>query len=127
LEGRLDCITQDRLKQAIGAYFEFAVVNRHAWAALYDFRLPDDVEPPADYQNKVTAITAVVVRELTSVLPPHHRDKAGALARSLLATVHGHCFFTLNGTFRILGETDPLASAMDRVQDALRRYGNHDG
>lgn len=122
LVGRLDGTTDDRLKQAIGAYFEFAVVNRHAWAALYDFRLPDDIEPPRDYQDKVTAITAVVVRELAAVLPSSHRDKAGSLARSLLATVHGHCFFTLNGTFRMLGETDPLASAMDRVQDALMRY-----
>ena len=126
LECRLDGTTEDRLKQAIGAYFEFAVVNRHAWAALYDFRLPDDIAPPEDYQSKVTAITAVVIRELTAVLPSHHRDKAEPLARSLLATVHGHCFFTMNGTFRILGETDPLGAAMDRVQDALRRYDQPD-
>jgi len=121
LESRLDGADGERLKQAIGAYFEFAVVHRHAWAALYDFRLPDDVEPSADYQAKVTGITSVVVRELAAVLPPHHQDQAEALARSLLATVHGHCFFTLNGTFRILGETDPLASAMARVEDALMR------
>lgn len=122
LESRLDGAAEDRLKQAIGAYFEFAIVNRHAWAALYDFRLPDDIEPPEDYQDKVSAITAVIDRELTAILPVRHRENATRLARSLLATVHGHCFFTLNGTFRILGETDPLASAMDRVQDALMRY-----
>ena len=45
----------DRLRHAIDAYFEFAIVHRHAWAALYDFRLPDDIEPPEDYQRKVTA------------------------------------------------------------------------
>jgi hypothetical protein len=48
-------------------------------------------------------------------------QEAEPLARSLLATVHGHCFFTLNGTFRILGEGDPLAAALDRVADALAR------
>jgi AcrR family transcriptional regulator len=122
LEARLDEASDDRLKLAIGAYFEFAVVHRHAWAALYDFRLPDDVEPPKDYHAKVAAITAVVVRELAAALPIQHCEQAEPLARSLLATVHGHCFFTMNGTFRMLGETDPLSAAMDRVRDALAGF-----
>jgi hypothetical protein len=63
-----------------------------------------------------------VVCEIADALPAVHIDQAGALARSLLATVHGHCFFTLNGTFRLLGETDPLEAALGRVQDALARY-----
>jgi AcrR family transcriptional regulator len=126
LEARLseagEGVGADRLKLAIDAYFEFALVHRHAWAALYDFRLPDDQEPPVWYQDKVTAITGVVVRELAATLPPEHRHHAASLARSLLATVHGHCFFTMNGTFRILGETDPLAAALERVRDALEHY-----
>jgi len=113
---------EERLKLAIDAYFEFALVHRHAWAALYDFRLPDDQEPPAWYQDKVTAITDIVVREVAAALPEAKRDQAQSLARSLLATVHGHCFFTMNGTFRILGETDPLSAALDRVRDALEHY-----
>jgi AcrR family transcriptional regulator len=119
LAARLDGQSEDRLRRAIDAYFEFAVVHRHAWHALYDFRLPDDVEPPADYQAKVTAIFDIVVREIAAVLPEARRTEAEPLARSLLATVHGHCFFTLNGTFRILGETDPLAAALARVRDAV--------
>lgn len=112
----------DRLGRAIDAYFEFAIVNRHAWAALYDFRLPDDTDPGEAYRDKVRAIMAVVEREVEAVLPPDRRSEAAGLTRSLLATVHGHCFFTLNGTFRILEETDPLAAARARVADALARY-----
>lgn len=122
LESRLEGVEEERLRVAIGAYFEFAVVHRHAWHALYDFRLADDERMPEDYQCKVTDITAVVVREIAAALPARHADKAPALARSLLATVHGHCFFTLNGTFRVMGETDPLKAAMDRVADALAAY-----
>lgn len=121
LEARLEGAAGDRLKLAIDAYFEFAVVHRNAWAALYDFRLPDDVEPPPDYRARVSAIVEIVVREVTAALPPSRVQEAEPLARSLLATVHGHCFFTLNGTFRILGEGDPLAAALDRVADALAR------
>lgn len=120
LEARLAGEQGDRLKRAVDAYFEFAVVNRHAWAALYDFRLPDDMEPPESYARQVTAIFEIVVAELVAVLPPERSEEAPALARSLLATVHGHCFFTMNGTFRILGETDPLAAALARVREAVR-------
>lgn len=108
-----------RLYIAIQSYFEFAVVNRHAWTALYDFRLPEGEQTPAYYQDKVTNITEVIRREIAAELPAAQAHKAAALARSLLASVHGHCFFTLNGTFALLGETDPLASAYARVQEAI--------
>lgn len=113
---------ENRLRAAIDAYFDFAVRHRHAWAALYDFRLPEGEAVPEYYQIKVAAITEVVVREIAAALPEAYRDHAPGLARSLLATVHGHCFFTLNGTFDLLGETDPLAAALERVEDALARY-----
>jgi AcrR family transcriptional regulator len=123
LETRLEEVAAggDRLAAAINAYFEFAVMNRHAWTALYDFRLPDDVAPPDRYSARVTAIMTLVEREILAVLPPHRHADAPAITRSLLATVHGHCFFALNGTFRILGETDPLAAARARVADTLAR------
>ena len=122
LERRLAGVSAERLRTAIDAYFEFAVVHRHAWTALYDFRLPLDVEPPPFYQERVAAITDVVVREVAAALPVDRQAAAPPLARSLLATVHGHCFFTLNGTFRLLGEDDPLAAALERVKDALARF-----
>jgi len=122
LDARLEGVEGDRLRAAIDAYFEFAILNRHAWTALYDFRLPDDAPMPDYYQDKLAAIIETVVREVAAALPPEHAEDAHSLARSLLATVHGHCFFTLNGTFRLLGEMNPLDAAMDRVNDALLRY-----
>ncbi|NKJ44615.1 WHG domain-containing protein [Novosphingobium sp. SG720] len=119
LEQRLEGQSENRLAQAIAAYFDFAAQHRNAWTALYDFRLPENETPPADYTARVTAITDVVVREVAAALPTGRRDQAQALARSLLATVHGHCFFAMNGTFRLLGETDPLAAVLARVEDAV--------
>lgn len=119
LETRLLLAEEDRLKIAISAYFEFAILNRHAWTALYDFRLPDDVPAPEDYKNKVKAIFDVVIAEIAAVLAIDQRDHAPALARSLLASVHGHCFFTINDTFAFLGEEDPLGAAYARVVEAI--------
>lgn len=124
LETRLKAVEDgdDRLTAAINAYFEFAIINRHAWTALYDFRLPDDIDPPDRYREKVAAIMTVVEREIAATLPTARKTDAPALTRSLLATVHGHCFFTLNGTFRMLGEDHPLEAARERVADALAKY-----
>lgn len=118
---------EDRLKLAVEAYFEFAILNRNCWLALLDFRLPEDQDVPEAYAAKVGAIMEVVCNEVRRELPPGHADKAEAITRSLLATVHGHCFFTLNGTFEVIGETDPIKAALDRVYDALAAFGRTDG
>lgn len=116
---RLAGTRKERLRVAVEAYFEFAILHRNSWTAIYDFRLPENVDVPADYAAKVSAITEIVVAEIAAVLPPSRQDEARHLASSLLATVHGHCVFTLNGTFKILGETDPLSAALDRVREAV--------
>jgi len=119
LEARIDRAQGDRLHCAIEAYFEFAFANRHAWTAVYDFHLPEDAEPPEEYRRKVMAIFDIVVAEIARSLPENRRHEAAALARSLLATVHGHCLFALSGTFDILGEENAVAAAMARVCDAI--------
>jgi AcrR family transcriptional regulator len=113
---------EGRLTRAVEAYFEFAILNRNAWLALLDFRLPEDQDVPEDYATKVGAIMAVVCDEVRRELTPAHAAKAEAITRSLLATVHGHCFFTLNGTFEVIGETDPIKAALGRVNDALAAF-----
>ena len=118
---RLAGVVDGRLKAAIDAYFEFAIINRHAWTALYDFRLADGLEMPDFYQQKVRDITAIVVAEIATALPPHRTHEAATLAPSLLAAVHGHCFFTLNGTFALMGEDDPIGAAYARVREAVDR------
>ena len=113
---------EDRLKLAVEAYFEYAIVNRNCWLTLLDFRLPEDQEVPETCAAKVEAIMEVVCNEVRRELPSAHADKAEAITRSLLATVHGHCFFTLNGTFDVLGERDPMKAVLDRVNDALNAF-----
>ena len=119
VEARLAGVAQDRLRLLVEAYFDFALLQRHAWTALYDHRLPDGVSAPDDYLDHIRAITGIVQDEIAMVLPPERRDQANALTLSLLATGHGHCFFTLNGTFALLGETTPLETVYARVLEAI--------
>jgi AcrR family transcriptional regulator len=119
LETRLADATEDRLHRAIQAYFEFAILHEHAWTAIYDFRLPATETAPPEYQQRVRDIFDIVVCEIEAELPPRRKSEAAALARSLLATVHGHCYYTLTGTFRLLEEPDPLGAAYARVREAM--------
>jgi AcrR family transcriptional regulator len=119
LRAKLEYASEARLRVAVEAYFEFAILHHNAWTAIYDFRLPENAEAPKEYADKVKAITDIVLDEVAAALPLRRVGEAPSIARSLLACVHGHCFFTLNGTFRILGEADPLLAALQRVHDAI--------
>ncbi|ALM86597.1 TetR/AcrR family transcriptional regulator [Bordetella sp. N] len=116
-----------RLEQAIAVYFDFAAHHRHAWAALYDFRLPEDAALPASYAEKLAGVTGILIDEVTAALPPARKAAGPELARSIFALVHGHCFFALNGTFDLLGETDPLAAAIARTREAIAAAGGGAG
>ena len=113
----------DRIAVLVESYFGFATGNRNLWMAIYDHRLPLGVPLPERYAQQRRVLTDILEREIAAVLPAERRDLAPGLARSLLATVHGHCVFALNGTFALLDERDPHGAALARVREVLRAAG----
>lgn len=121
LRKALDHAGGDRIGILIRGYFNFAAEHRNLWMAIYDHRLPAGVPMPEPDQQRRAALTEIVVREIAAVVPAG--ADAEALARSLIATVHGHCAFALNGTFALMEEPDPFGQALARVRDALKVAG----
>lgn len=119
IAGRLDQAGEDRIAVLVNSYFDFAATNRNLWMAIYDHRLPEGAPFPDRYAQDRRTLTVIVEREIARVLPPERVDRAPALTRSLLATVHGHCVFALNGTFALLEERHPRDAALARVREAL--------
>ncbi|MCE7796911.1 TetR/AcrR family transcriptional regulator [Sphingobium sufflavum] len=113
----------DRIVRLVDGYFGFARDNLNRWAAIYEHRLPPDVPMPSLLADARSALTTVVAREVAAVLPGTPAPAVASLTRSLIATVHGHCVFALNGSFAVLGENDPLALAVGRVTESLRANG----
>jgi AcrR family transcriptional regulator len=109
----------DRIRILVEGYFSFARENPNLWMAIYDHRLPPDSAMPPEYVAERSGLTEIVTREVAAALPEPRRDEAPRLARSLIATVHGHCTFALNGTFALMGESDPLDLALARVRESL--------
>lgn len=119
IAARLERADEDRIAVLVDGYFDFAAANRNLWMAIYDHRLPEGAAFPDRYAQDRRTLTVIVEREIARVLPPERAERAPALTRSLLATVHGHCVFALNGTFALLEERHPRDAALARVREAL--------
>lgn len=116
---------EDRIRALVEGYFGFARSNRNAWMAIYDHHLPPDAAMPPEHDALRGELTDVVVAEVAAALPESCRDQAPQLARSLVATVHGHCTFDLNGSFALMGERDPAGLALARVRESLANAVEH--
>jgi len=119
LRARLDASDGDRIRTLVEGYFSFARENPNLWMAIYDHRLPPDVTMPPEFDEQRRELTEIVAREIAAALPEPRREEAPRLARSLIATVHGHCTFALNGSFALMGETEPFELALARVRESL--------
>jgi hypothetical protein len=91
--------------------------------AIYDHHLPPDVTMPQEHDLVRSELTNLVVAELSASLPPECHERAPRLVRSLIATVHGHCVFDVNGSFALMGENEPVELALARVRESLAAAG----
>jgi AcrR family transcriptional regulator len=119
LEARLADEHGDRIAALVDGYFRFARENPNLWMAIYDHRLPAGLDLPEEDARRRSALTEIVTREVAAALPDAAQARAPRLARSLVATVHGHCTFALNGAFALMGEDAPQALALARVRESL--------
>jgi AcrR family transcriptional regulator len=113
----------DRIACLVRAYFDFAIRNPNLWTAIYEHRLPAGETIPEAYHRQRGELTSILEAEIARVLPAGAADRARPLARSLLATVHGHVVLMINGTFALLGEEDAFGQALARVREALAAAG----
>jgi AcrR family transcriptional regulator len=109
----------DRIATLVRGYFEFAEANPKTWMAIYDFKTSDNLPAPDWFQAVVAELMGIVAAEIAAALPGVAPDRIAALARSLVAVVHGHCVFAHYRTFDLLGETAPTEAALARVREAL--------
>jgi AcrR family transcriptional regulator len=119
LRERLEATQADRIRVLVEGYFIFARDNPNLWMAIYDHRLPPDAVMPEQFEKQRSELTEIVTAEVAAALPEAVRPNAPRLARSLIATVHGHCTFAVNGTFALMGEASPLELALARIRESL--------
>jgi AcrR family transcriptional regulator len=119
LRRRVDTCEGDRIRALVEAYFDFARDNPNLWMAIYDHRLPPGMAMPGKDMEARRALTQIVFDEVARELPARSVDEIEHLARSLIATVHGHCTYELNGSFELMGERQPVELALSRVRESI--------
>ncbi|WP_128893261.1 TetR/AcrR family transcriptional regulator [Erythrobacter sp. HKB08] len=114
---------KDRIASLVRGYFDFAVAHPNLWSAIYEHRVsPEKGLSEEDLAGRAV-LTGIVEEEVAAVLPPDTDLDTGRYARSLIASVHGHCSYAVTGSFALLDETDPVGSALERVRESLRQNG----
>ncbi|HET9334964.1 MAG TPA: TetR/AcrR family transcriptional regulator [Sphingomicrobium sp.] len=119
LRARVERSRGDRIHALVQAYFDFAREHPKLWMAIYDHRLPEGMTMADEDMQKRRALTQIVFDEIARELPARSETDVEHLARSLIATVHGHCTYELNGSFALMGEKDPVGLALGRVREAI--------
>lgn len=109
----------DRIAALVDAYFAFARAQPHLWTAIYDHRLSAADLSDTD-QAARGALTEIVVAEVARALGRPADQQVSTLARSLIATVHGHCAFAVSGAWELMGEAAADAEALARIRESLR-------
>ena len=61
----------------------------------------------------------IVAGEIAAALDRPVDAALGTFARSLVATVHGHCSFAITGSWAAMGQHDPETVALARVRESL--------
>jgi AcrR family transcriptional regulator len=119
LRTRVETSKGDRIRALVEAYFEFARAHPKLWMAIYDHRLPSGMTMPDSDMAKRRALTQIVFDEVARELPMRTAGDVEHLTRSLIATVHGHCTFELNGSFELMGVKQPVDLAIERIREAI--------
>lgn len=109
----------DRIASLVRGYFAFAAEHPRTWIAIYEYRVSGGGASPAWYQDLVAEIIGIAAGEIAAAVPDITPSAIRPLARSLIATVHGHCVFALFGTFDLSGDTELADAALARVREAI--------
>lgn len=124
LQAQLADAGEDRIASLVRGYFSFALDNPHIWSAIYEHKLPEDQGLSQEDLEGRASLTLVVEEEVRRALPATIDLDISRYARSLIASVHGHCSYVVSGSFALLEETDPVGSALDRVRESLSVHQN---
>lgn len=118
LERSLATAGEDRIAALVEAYFRFARENPRRWAAIYDHRPASETITEAQHEVR-GRLMRIVAAEVATALGRPVDEALGTFARSLVATVHGHCSFAITGSWAAMGQHDVEATALARVRESL--------
>lgn len=105
-----------QLQAMAHAYLRFAREHYARWSLLYNHRLPDEIELPAWFHDKVRILFTLVAGPLHQLNPSLDEASCQQATRVLWSSVHGLCELGLDDKLSLAGEMQP-----EELIDALIR------
>lgn len=121
LERSLAAAGDDRIAALTQGYFRFATENPRRWSAIYDHRPACETLTPEQEQTR-GRLMLIVGAEVAKAVGRPLGPAIGTFARSLVATVHGHCSFAVTGSWAAMGQDNVEAVALARVRESLAAF-----
>jgi AcrR family transcriptional regulator len=106
------------LKALAEAYLAFTLANRRLWGMLFEHALPNGVETPDWYADRLGRLLAVLERALQPFFRPEHANERIRAARVLWASVHG--IVSLSVADKLTNVTTDTAAAL--IDDLITTY-----
>lgn len=82
---------EKNLKALGQGYVNFALEHRSRWSVLFEHRLPDDMELPGWYQEKLNQMFNMVESQLKMLKPEKDQESLYVASSALWGGVHGIC------------------------------------
>jgi AcrR family transcriptional regulator len=83
------------LEELAGTYIRFASQNLNRWSMVFEHRLPEDIEIPAWYQEKVDNVYGKFEAQFARLVPELSHAQRRQTTLAFLGGIHGICVFTL--------------------------------
>lgn len=104
------------IKQLAHLYIEFAKQNFNRWVALFEYSVPENVELPQFYNEKIAELFSIVEESLSSLIK--NKEQRLKHAKIIWASVHGICILGLTKRLNIINSD----SAQDLVDQLIDNY-----
>ena len=109
---------QAQLQAMAHAYLRFAREHFARWSLLFSHRLPEEVELPGWFHDKVRSLFALVAQPLQQINPNLNALEYQQATRVLWSSVHGVCELGLNDKLTLGGEIQ----AEDLIDALVKNY-----
>lgn len=103
------------IKRMAEIYKSFALENKQRWVMLFGYILPEGVEIPEWFREKISLLFQPLEKLLQPYFKDAHSKEHKIAARNLWAAIHGICFLQLTGKLPLLDGEDVSTSMTDSL------------
>ena len=106
------------VKNLAKLYIEFAQKNNNCWSSLFEYNVPEELELPGWYQERIQGLFEVVEKILSEFID--QKSEALQHAKVIWASIHGICVLNLTKKLNVAGAASAEVLTDSLIENYLR-------